>query len=187
MAKRPGERALEKVIPKLKENVTRSEKFIKSEAIDLVNEKIDSIILNVQGMIKRKGSSLSLILNDLENMRDNLAYYVSAVGRTTKNYDTYVYALETLYREYSNGANEPAKIVKEVHSKKNLVSDQMYDKIISTLKGKGLTAFNTATGDKIGIPRATFFRFIEAALQRGQITKLSKGKYGFAAERIEKP
>ena len=194
MTERPQEKALEKIIPKLKENTTDSEEFITNEASQRVNEKITKIIQNLDGLIKRKGSglslilngsSLSLILNDLENMRDNLTFYMDAVDTATKTYKTYIYALEALYNEYKTSEqtriktspNEPTQIVQKTHSNNNLISDEMYNKICSVLKEKGVVAISAATGDNIGISKATLFRFIKVALQRGDITKVGHGRY----------
>lgn len=184
MASRAKEKALEKIIPRLKENSVRSEKFIKSDAMEPINKKIDNVIQHVRSLIKRKGTPLSLVLNDLESLRDSLSYYSDAIDRATKENNTYVYALETLYSEFSGGTIEikPVKIARESHNKtyKSLISDKMYEKIASTLKEKGITAFNTATGEKIGIPKTTLFRFVRVALQRGDITKVGKDQYEFA-------
>ncbi|MGH7909597.1 MAG: hypothetical protein ACRENW_07095, partial [Thermodesulfobacteriota bacterium] len=180
--------ALEKIVPRLKENQVRSEKFIKSDAIEPVNKKIDNIITHVKSLIKRKGTPLSLILNDLENIREDLTYYSDSITRATKDNDTYVFALETLYNEFSGGTSEitPVKVARaprESNGKtyKSLISDKMYDKIASTLKEKNITAFNTATGEKIGIPKTTLFRFVRVALQKGEITKTGKDQYEFAS------
>ena len=185
MASRAKEKALEKIIPRLKENSIRSDKFIKSDAIEPVNKKIDNVIQHVRSLIKRKGTPLSLVLNDLESLRDSLSYYSDAIDRATKESNTYVYALETLYNEFSGSTIEikPVKIARELHNKtyKALISDKMYEKIASTLKEKGITAFNTATGEKIGIPKTTLFRFVRVGLQRGDITKVGKDQYEFAS------
>ncbi|GEM_PF-3567311 len=188
MTSRAKEKALEKIVPRLKENQVRSEKFIKSDAIEPVNKKIDNIITHVKSLIKRKGTPLSLILNDLENIREDLTYYSDSITRATKDNDTYVFALETLYNEFSGNAIEiqPVKVARaprESNGKtyKSLISDKMYEKIASTLKEKNITAFNTATGEKIGIPKTTLFRFVRVALQKGEITKTGKDQYEFAS------
>ncbi|MFY3741260.1 MAG: ABC-type transporter Mla subunit MlaD [Candidatus Nitrosomirales archaeon] len=188
MTSRAKEKALEKIVPRLKENQARSEKFIKSDAIEPVNKKIDNIITHVKSLIKRKGTPLSLILNDLENIREDLTYYSDSINRATKDNDTYVFALETLYNEFSGGTSEiqPVKVARaprESNGKtyKSLISDKMYEKIASTLKEKNITAFNTATGEKIGIPKTTLFRFVRVALQKGEITKTGKDQYEFAS------
>jgi hypothetical protein len=188
MTSRAKEKALEKIVPRLKENQVRSEKFIKSDAIEPVNKKIDNIITHVKSLIKRKGTPLSLILNDLENIREDLSYYSDSITRATKDNDTYVFALETLYNEFSGNAIEikpvrEARAPRESNGKtyKSLISDKMYEKIASTLKEKNITAFNTATGEKIGIPKTTLFRFVRVALQKGEITKTGKDQYEFAS------
>ncbi len=188
MTSRAKEKALEKIVPRLKENQVRSENFIKSDSMRPVNKKIDNVIARLKTLIKRKGTPLSLILNDLENVREDLAYYAETVVRATKDNDTYVFALETLYTEFSGGAIE-IKAVKEARAPresngktyKSLISDKMYEKIASTLKEKNITAFNTATGEKIGIPKTTLFRFVRVALQKGEITKTGKDQYEFAS------
>lgn len=129
MAETPKEKVLEKIVSKLKENVTHSEEFLNSEALDPVNKKIDNLIQNIHGLIEKNAidqdtkGSLSFILNGLENMRDSYTYYMNAAVRATNDYNTYVYVLEALYNEYSNSISEPAKIVKEAHAERK-VSNQ---------------------------------------------------------------
>ncbi len=125
MAQTPKEKVLERIISKLKENVTHSDEFLNSESIDPVNKKIDNLIQSVHSMIEKdkidqdtKGS-LFLVLNGLENIRDNCTYFMNAAARATKDYNTYLYVLESLnseYSEYSNGGNgvsERTRIVNE--------------------------------------------------------------------------
>lgn len=128
MAQTPKEKVLEKIISKLKENAAHSDEFLKSEALEPIDKKIDNVIQNVHGLIEKNAidqdtkASLSLILNGLENMRDSHTYYMNVAARATNDYNTYVYVLEALYNEYSNGTSEATKIVKEVHAERK-VSD----------------------------------------------------------------
>ncbi|MFQ5970585.1 MAG: hypothetical protein ACE5J2_08855 [Nitrososphaerales archaeon] len=120
------QKVLERIISKLKENVVHSEEFLKTEATNPVDKKIDKLIQSVSSLIERDGTtpelkgSLSLILNGLENIRDNYRYFVNATGRASEDYNTYVYVLETLNKEYGNGASKPAEMVNEVRAEKAL-------------------------------------------------------------------
>ncbi len=228
MTERPQEKALEKIIPKLKENTTDSEQFMITRASQRVTEKIDTVIKNLQSLVNRSsislifnGGGLPLILNELENMRETLTYYTDYVDSTTKSYKTYIHALETLYNEYKTcetesakittsvseptriktsvseptriktsvseptriktSVSEPTRIVKKTQSNNNLLSDEMYNKIYSALKEKGVREISPPTAYKIGISKATFFRFLRIGLLRGDITKVGHAQYEFVA------
>ncbi|MEM2760541.1 MAG: hypothetical protein QXU32_07945 [Nitrososphaerales archaeon] len=180
MVRRVEEKALQKIMPKLKEDAAHSEEFMTSLALEPIRKKIDKVINDLRGLITKKGTSLSLILNELENIRDQFDYYRNAVAQVREEYATYVYALETLYGEYSGSES---KIIKN-HEKKlpsnnsNLISNNMYDMILEKLKQKGITTFNTSSAETIDVSKASLKRFVKAAIERGDVVKTGKRSYG---------
>lgn len=129
MVQTPKEKVLEKILSKLKENVVHSEEFLNSESLDPVNKKIENLVQSVHGLMEKDATehdlkvNLSSVLNGLENMRDACTYYMNAANRAAKDYSTYVYVLEALYNEYSNGACEPIRIAKETPDERKHVAE----------------------------------------------------------------
>ncbi len=110
MDQTPKEFVLENIICKLKENATNWETVVLP-----LNEKIDTLVQIIHDTMGNNETEqsikgiLTLIMNGLENLRDNYLYNNNTV---TKNYDAYLCVLEGLYNEYIN-AREKAKIVME--------------------------------------------------------------------------
>ena len=110
MDQTPKEFLLENIICKLKENAINWE-----TAVLPLNEKIDALIQIIHDTMGNNETEqsikgiLTIIMNGLENLRDNYLYNINTV---TKNYDAYLCVLEGLYNEYRN-ACEKAKIVME--------------------------------------------------------------------------
>lgn len=53
----------------------------------------------------------------------------------------------------------------------------MYDVISRRLKENGVTAFNTGSGDRIGVSKSSLSRFIRVGLQRRDVRKIGKDQY----------
>jgi len=190
------EKVLEKVVSKLKENVMQSEEFLSGEATDLVNKKIDNLIQSIHDLIEHNGTdhdmkgSLYLLVNGLENLRENYKYYTNNVARTTKDYDTYIHVLEILCNAYDTDESHESVAAKIVHQAPNarintqmpqtdrgLISEEKYEEIASRLKEKGIKMFNTASDSIIGVSKSSLTRFIRIGLQRGDIRKVGKDQY----------
>lgn len=115
MEKIRKEGVLQKIASKLKESAIQSEELLMNKTICY---KIDNLIQDVHDMIENKGAqqdmkaSLSLILNGLENIRENYTYYMNTVARVTENYNTYLYVLEALYKENSRSLEISTQLLK---------------------------------------------------------------------------
>jgi hypothetical protein len=180
--KGPKERALEKLVPKLKERTVRSERFLMNDAMQPISKKLQRVMESVRSIEKRRGSRLSVILNDLENAHTALEYCMNGINHAAEDYNTYIYALETLYNEYNggNGIVKP-KVVGErpgkLESSGKLISEEMYEKISRRLREKGVKEFNTASGASIGVSKSSLSRFIRVALKRGDVRKTGNDFY----------
>lgn len=53
----------------------------------------------------------------------------------------------------------------------------MYDVISRRLKENSITAFNTGSGDRIGVSKSSLSRFIRVGLQRRDVRKIGKDQY----------
>ncbi|MFQ5969928.1 MAG: hypothetical protein ACE5J2_05495 [Nitrososphaerales archaeon] len=137
MGQMTKEEVMESMISKLKEDVTYSEEFLKSQMPD--NKRIDGLIKDLHelveddGMEKDQKGRLALVLHDLEQLRDHYTYYTNTVSRAAKDYNAYLHVLETLYDGSRESTNEPrtVKVVSETISSqasRRKVEDQQKEK-----------------------------------------------------------
>lgn len=98
------EKLVENIISKLKENVADMEQTMLP-----VDKKIHNLIQIIHNIIEKNPTDqdpkgiLSLIVNELENIAD---YYTHNFNIVRKNYNTYLYVLESMYNEYSKSISE---------------------------------------------------------------------------------
>ncbi len=109
MRQTPKENVLENVISKLKENASYSEDFFNDKVQNPVSKNIGQVVTRIKSVItadakdQQTKAALSFAANALESVKDNYVHHMDAATRALKDYNTYVYALETLYNEYGNG------------------------------------------------------------------------------------
>jgi hypothetical protein len=100
---------LEKIVVKLKQNTSDSAEMLGEKSLDRIEGKIDNLIQTLRSITEKYVTDshakiqLSSVIAGLEDIRDLHSYHKSAISRATRDFDTYVYVLETLHD--SNGGS----------------------------------------------------------------------------------
>lgn len=113
MAQMTNESLMEIMISKLKEDVKYASDSLTNQILS--SERIDSLLRNLREVVEKNTmdqnakTSLSMIMLELQHLRDQFAYYTGNITRAAKDFNAYMHVLENLY-EQNRDLSETAAI-----------------------------------------------------------------------------
>jgi hypothetical protein len=116
MAQMTNDRVVESMLSKLKEDVKYSCESLTDQIIDSV--RIDSLLKNLREVTEKNSmdqstkASLSMIMLELQHLRDQCIYYTSNITRAAKDFNAYMHVFESLYEQNRNLAE--ATVIRKI-------------------------------------------------------------------------
>jgi hypothetical protein len=101
-----NESVMESMLSKLKEDVKYASDSLTDQILD--SSRIDSLLKNLKEVAEKSTmdqstkASLSMIMLELQHLRDQCVYYTGNITRAAKDFTAYLHVLENLYEQNKN-------------------------------------------------------------------------------------